>query len=576
MNRKHLDALLIAGLITAAEHAQHLAAGTRPQLQLETAAQRISLEVDAASGALTIEGDIVAYEEYIVSHGMIVHAGALVPRQPIENVKMLRDHDQHDPIGYMASIDDQVLHAAFTVAPEQADAVRAGIKNKTRDGLSVGFITTDYDIDDDWTLHVNSAELYEVSLCACPAVNSARITNVAAALATQRKENHTMNRAQLAAALTAGTITQEQHDAALAALTATELQAPTPGAAPAPAEVVAGPELQTQEPTAIHTQPRRRNLAQVTQHIAAAFNSMNLREIELAISDVVPADDAGAGFLREDWLGELWRAEEVSRPWIDAIGAPEPMTALKGKGWNWGDEDGAGDGGEPHVDEYAGDKTEVPSNEIGTKPTEFTGFRIAAGWDVDRAFEDFADPEFTSSFWAATMRDYKRKSNTGIRTRALAAATAPGAITAALGGTATVAAGGVLAILKQVVRDIRKIDGGRANRIFLGDDLFAELEDLPTENLPLWLKSAAIGLDIAEGSADIGTLRILNDSSLAAEQVTAFDNRALKVKEKSPIQLRAINIPNGGIDLGFFGYLRLDTHDKRVVVKRTYGEALPV
>lgn len=42
---------------------------------------------------------------------------------------------------------------------------------------------------------------------------------------------------------------------------------------------------------------------------------------------------------------------------------------------------------------------------------------------------------------------------------------------------------GVLATLKAVVRAVRPY--GKANRVFLGDDLFEELEDLDTEKLPL-------------------------------------------------------------------------------------------
>lgn len=576
MNSAKLNALLAAGLITLEQH-QAAAASINPaglvtelpQLQL-TAPGSIHLDVDENDPPEwdgVLRGTVTAYGQLIPSHGMILEPGCLTPRQPLSANKLMRDHDHGQPVGYMLEVDPAGEEASFQIATGERGRVQQEVIDKLRDGFSVGFTTLEYDIDDDWIFHVRAADWYETSLCAVPAVAGAGVTSVAAALATLRKENRTMNRAQLAAALAAGTITQEQHDAALAALEATELAASPPAPANVPVEVAAGPELQVQQPAPIHTAPRALNLQGAIQRVSSAFNTMDRNQIQLAISDVLPADDPSNAWLREDWMGELWRANDYTRNWIDAWGVPEQMTNFYGKGWRWVDE--------PEVDEYAGDKAEVPSNDILNAPDTFTGFRIAAGWDVDRVFEDFADPDFTASFWAAAMRDYKRKSNIGIRTRTLAAATAPGAIVAGSGGTATVATGGVTALLKQVVRDVRA-KGGRVNRIFLGDTQFGLLEDLPTDNLPLWLKSATVGLDIAEGSADIGTLRILNDSALAADQVVAFDNRAAKVKEKSPLQLKAQNIAHGGIDLGFFGYLRFDDHDNRVIIKRTYGEVLPV
>ena len=101
----------------------------------------------------------------------------------------------------------------------------------------------------------------------------------------------------------------------------------------------------------------------------------------------------------------------------------------------------------------------------------------------------------------------------------------------------------------------------------------AELEDLPTDTLPLWLKSAEIGVDIAEGSADTKTLRILEDATLAAKQIVSFDNRAGLVRERAPFQVEAIQVAHGGVDTGQYSYLRFDDYDPRAIVKRTYVPA---
>ena len=111
--------------------------------------------------------------------------------------------------------------------------------------------------------------------------------------------------------------------------------------------------------------------------------------------------------------------------------------------------------------------------------------------------------------------------------------------------------------------------------MFLGDDLFEELEDLDTEKLPLWLKSAVIGLDIAEASAEVGQLRILNDSTLPALQAAAFDNRGAIVRERSPFKVQALNVARAGIDVGIYSYLRFDPQDARTLVKVTAAAPTP-
>lgn len=567
MTPEQLRALLAAGLIT---NVQFAAAqnpnAARPVLDLHMHAPgAVRLEVTEADGDAPATGILTAdvvtrYEEMIPSHGMILHTGCLEPRQPLVKNKLLRDHNHNEPVGFMTDVDDARMGASWQVASTEIDRVSQEVSEHLRDGLSVGFSITEYEIDDDWILHVYKADWYETSLCAIPAVHEAGVTSVAAALATARKENRTMNRAQLAAALAAGTITQEQHDAALAALDATEAalaadNAPVfsaPVSEPSVA-VLAGPDHQETPAPVAHVRERS-TLAGITRRLVTVANTGDHAAFQLALADIIPADDAAPAFLREDWQGELWRDDKTARPWIDAFGAPKELTSLKGKGWKWVDE--------PEVDEYAGNKTEVPTNEIQTGSEEFTAFRIAAGWDVDRAFEDFASTEFWPSFWAAVMRSYKVKSNAGIRIRALAAATA-----------LTDTPSGVLATLKTIVRAVRPY--GKANRVFLGDDLFEELEDLDTEKLPLWLKSAVIGLDIAEASAEVGQLRILNDSSMPALQAAAFDNRGAIVRERSPFKVQALNVARAGIDVGIYSYLRFDPQDARTLVKVTAAAPTP-
>jgi HK97 family phage prohead protease len=569
VNRTQLEALLEAGLITATAFAAALATrdafGTiteRPALELQVQARALELPPEDAEGdaARTISGIICAYEQLIPSHGLIIHTGALAPRhEQLDKIKLLRDHNMADPLGYMTAFDPDTLESSFYVPPgENGDRalLEASPAQKLRDGFSVGFLITEYEIDEDWVLHAYKADFHEVSLCAIPAVADAGVTNVAAALAASRKENTTMNRAQLAAALAAGTITQAQHDAAIATL---DLLSAAPAAVPA--EVAAGPTAlgTPAAPPALEISDRQLSLGEVVRRVSTAANTGDVRAISLVLEDIIPSADAGEAYAnRPEWLGELFTATQEQRPYIDAIGAPQPLNSLRAKGFRWADK--------PEVDEYAGDKEPVPSNTVSTEGDDFKAFRVAAGWDIDRAYVDFGDEQFLTDFWTHVTADYQIKSERGIRNRVKALKT---------NAAGTVTAGGVKAVLKQVIRDGRKIEnaGVKVNRVFLSDTLFEELEDIPTKELPLWLQTASIGMDIAEGTANVGELRIGLDSTLAAGELVAFDSRGLIVRERQIPQIRAIDVANGGIDLGFTSYLRLDDVDPRLVFRRKYTPA---
>lgn len=578
MNRQQLERLHQLGIINDVQYAAGLAqlsAGRdfHPRLTV-TVPGTVQLSVDPT--ARTISGTASVYDEWIPSHGFFLDAGCLTSRTPLNRNKMLVDHDKGQPVGYLTDLDEGTLAVTYTIPDGEAgDAALDSAAKGLRDGLSAGFTITEYYFDDEYRMHVTAADWYETSLVACPALADAGVTDVAAAVATTTTEpkEFNVNREQLAAALAAGTITQEQHDAALAALTATEAAlsaAPTPPpaapAAPVSPEVAdraalaAGP-THDPAPPAIVT-PRAVSLAAVAQSVASGVRSGGLRyaeDIALAIGEFLPAQDAGEAWTRPEWLGELRTLSRTDRPWVDAIGAPLPLDSLKADAWRWGVE--------PDVDELSLDALdEVSGNDPTTVSDSFTAFGIASAIRVKRSVVDFGDPQFTVDFLTARMRRYNVKSNVGIRTRVIAAAQAP---------AGTVTEGGVVAVLKQLVKDVRAV-GGRMNRVFLDNTLYEELEDLdvgPTATLPLWLRQASIGVNLADASAEVAGLAIVNDPALAAGQAVGFDNSIVDVRESPVIEPTAIAISVAAVDMGLFGYMRLDDHDRRGIVKRTYVEA---
>ena len=499
--------------------------------------------------ARTITGRITVFGVVAASHGLLLEPGCLQPRQPLTRVKLLRDHNHADPVGYMTEINDDGTEATFHVPEgDNGDRALTEAADHLRDGLSVGFRSREYTWDDDGVLHVHQAELYEVSLCAIPAFEDAQVINVAASQARPLKGT-LMNREQLAAALAAGTITQAEHDTQLAALT------PAPPATPAtPAEPVA-PELAAQRPAPApdappraQARPRMVGLAETTRAVAAAVGGGAAGAVRRALAAVVPVDVAGVALLRADRRGPLGAADRTDRPIIEALGTPSPLqTGTKIKGWQWDVK--------PTVDTYAGNKGDIHSNKPKTKPVETDVHRSAGGWDIDRIFLDLGEAGFLGAFWEAAVADYKRDCEEYAAEKVLD------------GATVRPTAPTLLAALGQLGADFATI-GARLDAIFIAPDLFEDFAALTQAQVPFWLANAT-GVSLRNQTATIADLSIRTHPDLDSGQVLGFDSRAATYYEKTPpIRVNAIDLPRGGIDLGLFGYNGLLINDARAITLR--------
>ena len=140
----------------------------------------------------------------IVSWNEIGHTSAgptKFARDSIElsdDVRLLREHDRANPLGRALSVKEHEagIDARFRIVGTTAgnDALVEAAE-QLRDGLSVGVELLASTQDDDGTLVVTAARLDEVSLVAHPAIDSARVSSVAASDATPVAETQgeTMN-----------------------------------------------------------------------------------------------------------------------------------------------------------------------------------------------------------------------------------------------------------------------------------------------------------------------------------------------------------------------------------------------
>lgn len=136
--------------------------------------------VAADTDARTISGRIVTWGETgNTSAGKTMFAKDSIALKP---VKLFIDHNMDKPIGKVLDFDshDEGIDATFKIANTQRgnDALVEAMEG-LKDGFSVGIKLSEYDNTDDG-LVVKNSQLIEVSLVETPAIDSARVSEVAA------------------------------------------------------------------------------------------------------------------------------------------------------------------------------------------------------------------------------------------------------------------------------------------------------------------------------------------------------------------------------------------------------------
>lgn len=546
-----------------------------------TIAARLSSDsVTASVAERTISGVICEYGAigYTSWGRTIFERGGITIPTPTTKVKLLLQHDTYSAaVGIMSSFADDASkpRAAFTVPQgDEGDDALVKAANGLRDGLSVGVTPTQWYFDEDDVVHIVQSSLYEVSLVTIPAFENAGVTSVAAA----HQEGNTMNREQLNAALAAGQITQQEFDRQVALLDAAAAAAtppPAPAAAapaapasvPAPVQAANVPDDLSAERQAPPAAPvtagndgmGMRELAQRTiEHIRA--NGVN--GLTAALEDTIPGNDTGKAFLgNKKWKDELWQVGKLRRPLIDTFGT-EQLTEDGLEGWVWDPTK------VPTVPAYSGDKSDVHSEELGWIPKSVSPTRFAGGWDIDRKFVDLGRTGMIQKAYEKAVEDYKRQTEAAVRTAVIAGATnvstAKADLITLLIDLGSLALGGTTG---QTAFDL--------DFVHLAPALYSEFINLDEDSVPWWLKAQG-KIDLGQSSGEAGGIKFVSNPGLATRQWLAGDSNAVTIAEfDPPVKVTAENIPQGGIDLGVFGYLAVLVNDARGLYKGTVTAPTP-
>ncbi|WP_166985194.1 HK97 family phage prohead protease [Canibacter zhoujuaniae] len=453
----------------------------------------------------------------------IFNEGTLRTPNDLSRVKLLSDHNRNlAAIGYMTAIetDGPKVLATFRVPESEAgDRALIEARDGLRDGLSVGVTIIDYEYDEDsTTLKVLEAELHEVSLVTIPAFENARVTSLAS------NSTH-----------------YEQEETLMTTITAAA-PAITPPAAPAalPADFslasVAGQFAQMYSD------------GKTVDSIASTLN----RRIEAALTKQVPEQDSAKVIFRPQFVDELWRARRTERRFFDAHPeAKRALTSLSVEGWRYKHEE------LPEVSEYNGNATAITSKgKIETERVVKDAKRRAGGWTVDRAFVDLGSRDFIESVFTAGMESYLKQTEAALVKELLAEATA---IEAGTNFAETLAKLGTQAGAL----------GSRLDVVDMSADLWLKFAALKSDEVPWFLRNQGeLNLNNTTGKA--GNISFAVNPDLPAGTILAADSRAYTPYElPDMVRVEAVNIGNGAIDLGLYGYTAQIVNDPRAVFKIT-------
>ena len=270
-----------------------------------------------------------------------------------------------------------------------------------------------------------------------------------------------------------------------------------------------------------------------------------------ALSDIVPANVVDME--QPGWLGELWSGSGYARRIVPLVNQAS-LTSMKVEGWRWVTK--------PAVARYSGDKSAVPSNTVDTEPVSFDAIRFAGAHDIDRKFRDFSSPGFWSAYYQAMTESYQRQTDDYALEELKQAATV---VTA--GAVPSGISAGWAAIVDAALAVVEK---GAPSFAIVEKSVYRSLLLTPRDQAFEFL-SQSMGL--TEGG--LSGFRIIPVASNAvgdAASTTGLDVGEVLVGTRSaatfhelgggaPIRAEAIDMVNGGIDAGVFGYAGLVVHD---------------
>jgi HK97 family phage prohead protease len=266
----------------------------------------------ADSKKRTLTGRIVSWDEkgFTSAGATIFEKDSIDFSKPI---KLLLEHDRTRPIGKMIDVtaDDQGIEATFKVAATIAgDDSLLEAAEGLRDGFSVGVKINEWK-NEEGVLRIKASSLQEVSLVTEPAIDSARVAEVAASETPENSE------------ATAEETTTEENKVS-------EITSEAPIATEAVEAAQTAPVVTANYMA--YTKPRVDTNVTAGQYVGAQIRALNgdtdARDLIAALQIATTSENTG--MVPPNYLRDVIGVIDSSRPFIDSIErAPLPASGMK-------------------------------------------------------------------------------------------------------------------------------------------------------------------------------------------------------------------------------------------------------
>jgi HK97 family phage prohead protease len=486
------------------------------------------IEITAAdTNKRTISGKIVTWNEQgSTSAGLTVFEKDSIDFS--KPVKLLLEHQSTKPLGKLIDINatDSGLEATFRLAKTfRADDALEEAATGLRDGFSVGVKINEWK-NEEGVLRIKSSTLQEVSLVTDPAIDSARVAEVAASQTPENSE---------------ATATDEQPQEEKVSENISE--------APIASEAVEAAQT-TPVVTAnyvAYTKPRVNENVTAGQYVAAQIKAVqgdtDARDLIAALA--IGTVTENTGMVPPNYLRDVIGVIDSSRPFIDSIErAPLPASGLKIYTPVLGQQAIVGETAEGA--EYASQDTAVSFQENNI--VKFAGANV-----INQEVLDRSDPSFLDLLIRELAASYAQK------TDAYALGLARDGAVASSGSTINKAIADGIADSYNVMRFV-------PNRLVVapnaaGSISFADLLGGEDDNKrPLFAAAApqnAAGL-ITQGSTNgtVSGLSLVVDPNYTGDKFAlVYPSAAMRFHESGLFDIRANIVANGRVEIGLYGYV---------------------
>jgi HK97 family phage prohead protease len=489
------------------------------------------IEITAAdTNKRTISGKIVTWDEQgSTSAGLTVFEKDSIDFS--KPVKLLLEHERTKPLGKLVDITatDTGLEATFRLAKTfSADDALEEAATGLRDGFSVGVKINEWK-NEEGVLRIKSSTLQEVSLVTDPAIDSARVAEVAASETPENSE-----------ATAEETTTQEDK--------VSDITSEAPIATEA-VEASQAPVVTAQY--VAYTKPRVDTNVTAGQYAAAQIRAIqgdnDARDLLAALA--IGTVSENTGMVPPNYLRDVIGVIDSSRPFIDSIErAPLPASGLKIFTPVLGAQAIVAQTAEGV--EYASQDTAVTFQEDNI--VKFAGANV-----INQEVLDRSDPSFLDLLIRELAASYAQK------TDAYAAKIAVNACGSTSDST-------IYKAIAKGIADSYNVMRFTPNRLMVAPsggedsiDFAGLLGAVDGSQRPLFAAAApqnAGGL-ISQGSTagTVAGLSLVVDSNYTGDNnntkyALVYPSAAMRFHESGTFEIRANIVANGRVEIGLYGY----------------------